>query len=71
MSCTPSETYFEINVTFKGQHDHTVTVDRNGPYVTNAATAKGVMRALKAAYGSDYEFSLTTIESCVVRRRTA
>ena len=52
---------YEINVAYKGVHDFTVTVDRNGPDNTNRQTAKMVLRTLRTELGPDYSLSLREI----------
>lgn len=51
-----------INVAFKGMHDYTVTVDRNGPDNTNRGTANFVKRNLQACLGPDYSVTMDRVE---------
>ena len=71
MATVPSPTFFEINVSYQGRHDHVVTVDRNGPYVTNLETARAVMRSMEAYYGEGYEFELTQVDTVVAQRKVS
>lgn len=61
--------HFEINVSFKGYHDHTITIDRNGPDNTNIETAKTILRTLRAEYGPEYNLTLSHIVTPVAIKR--
>lgn len=72
---------YEINVSYLGKHECTITVDKNGPDDTSVEHARSVMRALDnawnfAAVADDsgampYQFSLVSIETSSVTRRLA
>jgi ribosomal protein S5 len=67
-----TRTTYEINVAYKGQHDFTVVVDRNGPHGTNIGNARFVKRAIKDAlqYAEEYEVSMTEVHTAIERKAT-
>jgi len=52
------ETY-KINVAYKGMHDFTVTVDRNGPDNTTERHADFVFKTLKRGLPDSYNLTMT------------
>lgn len=60
---------YKINVAFEGQHDFTVTVDRNGPYNTTQQHAKFVLRALRKSFDdSRYEATMQEVSTTTTAR---
>ena len=69
--------YYEINVSYMGKHECTVTVDKNGPDNTTLEHAKSAMRALDQAWNFaavanadnklPYQFSLQEIRVATSR----
>lgn len=60
-------TTYEINVAYKGLHDFTITLDRNGPDDVNSQTAHFTLRTMQKALGDDYELRLTEITTAESR----
>ena len=56
------KTTYEINVAYKGLHDFTVTVGKNGPYNPSVMTAKAVLRALREGLLSDEDYDVSMQE---------
>ena len=52
-----------INVSFRGYHDFTLTLDRNGPDNANAGQALFVKLTLENSLGPDYGVSMTRVET--------
>ena len=49
---------YHINVAYKGKHDFTVVVDRNGPENTTKYHAKFVLGELRESLGLHYQLTL-------------
>lgn len=58
---------YEINVAYKGKHDATITVGRNGPDNVSLQTAKFTLLTMRKALGADYSLTMTEVTETTQR----